>query len=181
MNNQSDILKPNLTHSCPHKMKISKAFSWNKQGKSEGFDSCNRPNNLTQIGVKSSIFSPCDLEIWWMTPKNNRTPLVYYIKLCASFHCHMSIQTEVTVRKRPIGVKIWDFFGLSWPWNLMDDLIGHLFYTASSFVHHLIAISEYKLELQSRNTQFGSNSAICLSSAVFYLKVLGYLSFGQVP
>ena len=27
-----------------------------KQGKSEGFDSCDRPSNLTQIGFKSSIF-----------------------------------------------------------------------------------------------------------------------------
>ena len=26
------------------------------QGKSEGFDSCERPSNLTQIGFKSSIF-----------------------------------------------------------------------------------------------------------------------------
>ena len=29
-----------------------------KQGKSEGFDSCDRPNNLTQIGFKSLIFQP---------------------------------------------------------------------------------------------------------------------------
>ena len=29
-----------------------------KQGKSQGFDSCDRPNNLTQIGFKSSIFQP---------------------------------------------------------------------------------------------------------------------------
>ena len=29
-----------------------------KQGKSEGFDSCDRPSNLTQIGFKSSIFQP---------------------------------------------------------------------------------------------------------------------------
>ena len=29
-----------------------------EQGKSEGFDSCDRPSNLTQIGFKSSIFSP---------------------------------------------------------------------------------------------------------------------------
>ena len=28
------------------------------QGKSEGFDSCYRPSNLTQIGFKSSIFQP---------------------------------------------------------------------------------------------------------------------------
>ena len=34
---------------------------WDKsieQGKSEGFDSCDRPSNLTQIGLKSSIFQP---------------------------------------------------------------------------------------------------------------------------
>ena len=29
-----------------------------KQGKSEGFDSCDRPSDLTQIGFKSSIFQP---------------------------------------------------------------------------------------------------------------------------
>ena len=29
--------------------------------------------------------------------------------------------------------------------------IGHLFYATLSFVHHLVAIGEYKLELQSRN------------------------------
>ena len=33
--------------------------------------------------------------------------------------------------------------------------IGHLFYAASSFVHHSIAISEFKQELQSGNAQFG--------------------------
>ena len=36
-----------------------------KQGKSEGFDSCNRPSDLTKFGFK--FFSPCDPEIWWMT------------------------------------------------------------------------------------------------------------------
>ena len=29
-----------------------------EQGKSEGFDSSDRPSNLTQIGFKSSIFQP---------------------------------------------------------------------------------------------------------------------------
>ena len=35
-------------------------LSWisKQQGKSEGFDSCDRPINLTQIGFKSSIFQP---------------------------------------------------------------------------------------------------------------------------
>ena len=34
--------------------------------------------------------------------------------------------------------------------------IGHLSYATSSFVHHFIAISEFKLELESGNAQFGS-------------------------
>ena len=37
-----------------------------------------------------------------------------------------------------------------------------LFYAASSFVHHLIAIGEFKLELQPGNALFGSNSTIFL-------------------
>ena len=35
----------------------------------------------------------------------------------------------------------------------MDDLektIGHLFYATSSFMHHFVAIGEFKLDLQSR-------------------------------
>ena len=31
---------------------------FHQQGKSEGFDSCDRPSNITQIGFKSSIFQP---------------------------------------------------------------------------------------------------------------------------
>ena len=38
-----------------------------------------------------------------------------------------------------------------WPWKT----IGRLFYAASSFVHHFIAIIKLKLELQSGNAQFG--------------------------
>ena len=53
--------------------------------------------NLGQI---RRFLEPSDLEIWWMTLKNNRAPLLSNIKLCASFHRHMWIQTGVTVRKR---------------------------------------------------------------------------------
>ena len=38
--------------------------------------------------------------------------------------------------------------------------IGHLFYATLSFVHHFVAIGEFKLELQSGNAQSGSNSTI---------------------
>ena len=66
------------------------------------------------------------------------------------------------VRKRPIWVKIGDvlyrvtlkFDG--WPWKT----IGHLSFAVSRFVQHFIAIGKLKLELQSGNAQFGSNSTI---------------------
>ena len=99
-----------------------------KQGKSEGFDGCDRPSNLTQIGFKSSIFQP----VWpWhlmVEPKNNRAPLLCYFKLFASFRSHWWIQTGVTVRKRLIWVKIDDSFSRvtlkfdGWP----SKTIGHL-------------------------------------------------------
>ena len=38
--------------------------------------------------------------------------------------------------------------------------IGHLFYATSSFVHHFVAIGEFKLELESGNAQSGSNLTI---------------------
>ena len=43
-----------------------------------------------------------------------------------------------------------------WHWKT----IGHLFYVFSSFVHHFVIISEFKLELQSGNIQFGSKLTI---------------------
>ena len=52
-----------------------------------------------QLG-SNSFFGRCDLEIWQVTLKNNKAPLLSNIKLCASFHHHILIQTGVTVRKR---------------------------------------------------------------------------------
>ena len=62
--------------------------------------------NLGQI---QRFLEQCDLEIWRMTFKNNRAPLLCYFKLCAAFHSHWWIQTGFTVRKRPIWVKLDDF------------------------------------------------------------------------
>ena len=50
-----------------------------------------------------------------------RAPLLYYIKLCASFKIHRWIQAGVTVRKHSIQVKFCHFCP-TWPWNLTDDL-----------------------------------------------------------
>ena len=119
--------------------------------------------NLGQI---QRFLELCDLEIWRMTLKNNRAPLLCYFKLCASFRSHWWIQTGVTVRECLIWVKIDDFFSRvtlqfdGWPWKT----IGHLFYATSSFVHHFVAIGEFKLELQPGNAQSGSNSTIFFTS-----------------
>ena len=115
--------------------------------------------NLGQI---RRFLEPCDLQIWCMTLKNTRAPLLCYFKLYASFRSHRWIQAGVTVPKCPIWVKIDDFFSRvtlrfdAWPWKT----IGHLFYATSSFVHHFVAIGDFKLELQSGNAQFGSNLTI---------------------
>ena len=116
-------------------------------------------------GQNRWFFVLCDLEFWWMTLKNNRAPLLCYIKLCAPFQGHRWSQTEVTVRKISIRVKIGVFQSHAtlkfdgWPWKT----IGHLFCVASSFVHHFIAFGGFKLKLQPGNDQFGSKLAIyCL-------------------
>ena len=58
-----------------------------------------------------------DLEIWRMTLKNNRAPLLCCFGLCAWFHCHMWIQTGVRVQKRLSWVltSVTLTFDL-WPW-----------------------------------------------------------------
>ena len=117
---------------------------------------------LLKLDLNRRFFSPCDLEIWWMTPKNNRAPLLRYFKIFASFRSHWWIQTGVTVRKRLIWVNIDDFLSRvtvkfdGWP----SKSIGHLFYATSSFAQHFVAIGEFKLELEYGNAQSGSNSTL---------------------
>ena len=92
-------------------------------------------------GQNQQLFVWCDLEIWGMTLKYNRTPFLSYFKLCASFRGSRSIQNRVTDRRRPIRIKIGNFWSCvtfkfdKWPWKTK----GHLFYTTSicvSFHNH---------------------------------------------
>ena len=81
--------------------------------------------NLGQIW---RFLEPCDLDIWRMTLKNNRAPILSNIKLYASFHHHMSIQTWVTVRKRLSWVVTSVTFTFDlWPcpstWTLLRSLV----------------------------------------------------------
>ena len=106
---------------------------------------------LLKLDSNHRFFSPCDLDIWWMTSTNNRASLLYYIKLCASFQIHQWIQTRVTVFLPCVTLKFdrWT-----------SKTLGLLFYTKSSFVYHLKAMGEFKLKLQSENAQFGSKWVI---------------------
>ena len=117
-----------------------------------------------QFRVKiGDFFVPCDLEIAWMTLKNKRAPLLCYVKLCTSFQSHL-VKSNWSYNPETLnsGQNRWFFLSSGtfkideWPWNT----IGHLFYVASSFVYHFIAIGEFKLKLESGNAQSGSKSAI---------------------
>ena len=132
-----------------------------KQGKSEGFVSCDRPSNLTQIGFKSSIFQPVwlwnlmdDLEKLKGTSSSLHQALC--IILNPSVNSNWSYCPEMLNsgenQRFIVPSSKFDW----WPWKTT----GHLFYVASSFVHHFIAIGEFKLKLQSGNAQFGSKSVI---------------------
>ena len=52
-----------------------------------------------------------------------------------------------------------------WPWKTL----GHLSYAVSTFVHNFIANDEFKLELQSANTQFGPKLTIFLAACPWNL------------
>ena len=126
---------------------------------------------MLNSGKNWRFFVPGDFENWRMTLKNNKAPLLYYVKLCASFQIHSWSQTWVTAWKHLSRVKIGDFLSRMtlkidvWPWKT----IGHLSYAASTFVHHFIANGAFKLELQSGNAQFGSKSTIFLAVWPWYL------------
>ena len=113
---------------------------------------------MPNSGQNCRFVVPCDLEIWWMTFKINRAPLLYYVKLCTSFQTNRCIQTGVTVQKRSIWVKISNFLCCvtlkfdRWPWKTIE----HLFYATWSFVHHFITICQFKLEFKSGNGLIGS-------------------------
>ena len=84
----------------------------------------------------------------------------------SSFVCHFvaiggfklelqSVNTQFGSKSIFLAVRVTLQFDV-WPWKITR----HTFYATSSFLNHFVAIGEFKLELQSRNPQFGSNSTI---------------------
>ena len=66
-------------------------------------------------------------------------------------------------------------------WQMTWKTIGHLSLPTSSFVHYFVAIGEFKLELQSGNSKFGSKSAIFLSPVTFKFNLTDYLENNRAP
>ena len=128
-----------------------------KQGKSEGFESCDRP-----IVRKHPIWVKIDDVLSRVTLKFDGWPWKKIGHL--SFAVSSFVQHFIAIGEFKLELQSGNAqFGSNsmilravWPWKT----IGHLFYATSSFVHHFVAIGEFKLELQSGNAQFGSNSTI---------------------
>ena len=115
------------------------------------------------IHVKIGDFCvPCDLEIWQMTLKNNRAPLLCYFNLCPSFYSHQSFETGIKSLETPIsGQNLWFFVPCDlemWSMTLKKNRAPLLCYF--KFWPRFIAIGQFKLELESGNTKFGSKLAI---------------------
>ena len=85
---------------------------------------------LLKLDLNHQFFSPCYLEIWWMTSKNNRAPLLYYVKLCASFQIHRWIQTGVSLERLSSGQNRWFFVprDLGIWWMTLDTNRARLLY-----------------------------------------------------
>ena len=133
--------------------------------------------NLGQI---RRFLEQCDLEIWWMTLKNNRAPLLSKIKLYASFHHHMWIQTGVTVRKQLIWVmtSVTLTFDL-WPWPFAWTLLWSLVITPENFMmirwweHSQKGVTDRRTD---RQTDGQTENTIC-RAAWSQLKTIGHLFY----
>ena len=136
-----------------------------KQSKSEGFDSCDRPSNLTlNWNQIIDFFAHVTLKFdGWPKKKkkighlfHTASSFVHHFKAISELKLELqSGNTQYGSKSRNFLSRVTLQFDI-WLWKT----IGHLFYATSSFAHHFVAIGEFKLELQSGNAQFGSNWTI---------------------
>ena len=128
-----------------------------EQGKSEGFESCDRPIvRKRPIWVKiGDVFSCVTLKFdgWpWKTIGHLSFAVSSFVQ---HFIAIGEFKLELLSGNAHFGSNS-TIFRAVWPWKT----IGHLYYATSSSMHHFVAIGEFKLELQSGNAQFGSKSMI---------------------
>ena len=150
-----------------------------EQGKSEGFESCHRPIvRKRPIWVK--IGDVCTVWPW----KTIGHPSFAVSSFVQHFIAIGEFKLELQSGNAQFGSKSTIFLSRVtlqfdvWPWKNK----GHLFYATSSFVYHFVAISDFKLELQSGNAQFGSKSTIFFSRVTLKFdgwpwKTIGHLFY----
>ena len=137
--------------------------------------------NLGQIRW---FLEPCDLEIWRMTLKNNRAPILGIIKLYASFHHHMWIQTGVTVRKRLSWVvtSVTLTFDL-WPWPFAWTSLLSLVITPENFMmirwweHSQKGVTDRRTDRQTDRRTDGRTDWTIHRAAWSQLKTIGHLFY----
>ena len=82
-----------------------------KQGKSEGFDSCDRPSNHPQIGSKSSFFSRVTLNVMTENPfQAHKSHVCHLIVICGFKLESLSENAEIGAQSRyfgPCDLEIW--------------------------------------------------------------------------
>ena len=113
--------------------------------KTSVYSNWNYSPETPNAGETQRFFVPCHLEIWRMTLKNNRIPLLCYFKLCALYHSHWSIQTGVTVWKAKFGLEIWQMTSK----NNRAHLLCYFRLCASFHSHQSIQIGSYSPETQN--------------------------------
>ena len=106
-----------------------------------------------------------------MASKNKRIPLLYYIKLCASFQIHQWFKLQL----RSGNTRVCSGQNR----RFLSHVTLKFDRWPSSIWHYFVAIGEFKLELQSRNAQFGSNSTKFL--AVWPWNLMDDLKKQQAP
>ena len=137
-------------------------------------------NYSPEIWVKLDDFFSLQFHVWpWKT-------IGHLFNAPSSFVYHFiaigELKLEIQSGNAQFGSKS-TIFRVVWPCNLTYDLekiVGHLFYATLSFMHHFKAIGEFKLELRSRNGQFGSISMIFFSRMTFQFDVWPWETIGHL-
>ena len=134
-------------------------------------NSCDWPSNLTQIGLKSSINQP----MWpWNLMKNNKAPLLYYIKLCASFQIQFKL--ELQSGNTQFGSKLDE----NWRMTLKNNRAPFLYYIklCASFQIHWWSQTWVAASKHSSRVKIGDFlSRVTLKIDVWPWKTIGHLSY----
>ena len=107
---------------------------------------------ITNSGRNLWFLVACELQIWQMTLKNNRAPLLCHVKHCVSFLSHRSnwrnsSETPNSGQNRRFFLSCATLKFDRWLWKT----IGHICFVTSKFVHHFLGFCEFELELLPKN------------------------------